>query len=173
MKKLAIAVAAGVLLTGSAFADLCSCHNVATSHPILTGGAIRITTVNAYVKSVGSMTQYTLSRNGTLVMNTVDLGVATNVTFRLVAQDPDDDVCEPSIVAYAALAGSLNLSANGVPVPMKQASPGTWECNFVPTSKGIYRFSISGTITDKADQHASSNDPDLPVAGYASRLKVK
>lgn len=173
-------VIAGLMLAGGgvAFAADCSCHDpaVSTSHPVIAGSAERITAVLVTVttRSGGAVTR-TLSVSGTLNLGNVAKSDLVSVVFTVVANDPDDDVCEAGQNdAFAKMTGNLQVSVNSTPVPMAPATSTSWQATWVPSAAQNYNnITIQGTVSDKSDQHTQSDDPDLTVSGYKCRINVQ
>lgn len=166
----AMMVAGGSL----AYSEDCSCHGVPTDHPVLAGGAIRVTAASATVTTKSGSTVVDLKAGGNASLGNVALADIVSISFKVVANDPDDDVCEAGDSdAYAKLTSTLKLSIGGVQVVMTSSGGGVWVATWKPTVVGKVDFSIAGDIKDDATQHADSDDADLSVNGYKSSVNVK
>jgi hypothetical protein len=169
-------VLAAMLVAGGtlAYSEDCSCHGIPTTHPVLAGGAIRVTAVTATVVTKSGSTVVDLKASGNANLGNVKLADLVSVSFKVVANDPDDDVCEAGDAdAYAKLSSTLKLSVGGAPVAMTSSGGGVWVATWTPSAAGKVRFSIAGDVKDDAAQHADSDDGDLAVSGYKSSVTVK
>jgi len=170
MKKLGIVVGIVCAMVGGAMgADLCSCHGVLTSHPVIVGNSIRIESATVTVRTTTQETVYTLSAGGNLSLPAETEATLVSVTLKIIATDPDSDVCEAGngdinarVVANLKV-GNLALTSDG---------NGAWVAK-LQTKAGNNNFDVSGTVVDKADQHPDSNDADLTLKNeYKFSIKV-
>lgn len=170
------------------YAEDCTCHGVPIEHVVLAVNPITMenATVTVVMKQASNSRSYSLRQSGNKRLDAVWSPSLKEVKFTFEAKDQDSDVCEPGkkdifakLTPMTDQEPKVIITWTGVGSPpvipavaFKQDGD-VWTAIWNFTGQpGEYSFEFTGTIQDQHDQHQESDDSDLIITGYRSRLVV-